>query len=270
MCIELERDCLRDDPYYLSMIEGGMECATRNGYQFLINRISVHDTDSRNIFLQNLNSAQGAILCNPRKDHVFENTLQKSETPYVIIGNSKESNSKYCVDIDIEGVAFQSASYMLKRGYTHIYYMNLPEYQIQSTQRLNGFRYAYETAGEKWDDSYHDFFDVNMKECYETMNTLLDSGRKIDGIVTSNEIQAQGVITAVKEHNIAIPAKIGVLSMGGTILSTIGSPKITILDFNPFKQGYEAAKLLIDVMERKRLRPFNFILPGELVEREST
>jgi DNA-binding LacI/PurR family transcriptional regulator len=102
------------------------------------------------------------------------------------------------------------------------------------------------------------------------MNTLLDSGRKIDGIVTSNEIQAQGVITAVKEHNIAIPAKIGVLSMGGTILSTIGSPKITILDFNPFKQGYEAAKLLIDVMERKRLRPFNFILPGELVEREST
>ena len=109
-----------------------------------------------------------------------------------------------------------------------------------------------------------------MEASYEKTLELLAAGRKYTAIVTSNEIQAHGVIRALKEKKIAIPSKVAVLSMGGTVLSSIGYPQISTIDFDPHKMGYEAARLLCDVIAKKRLRVSEIVLPGNLVEREST
>jgi len=54
------------------------------------------------------------------------------------------------------------------------------------------------------------------------------------------------------------------------MLGALTVPSITTIDFNPHKHGYEAANLLLDVLAKKRIQPFHLILPGNLVERDST
>jgi LacI family transcriptional regulator len=91
-----------------------------------------------------------------------------------------------------------------------------------------------------------------------------------DAVVTSNEIQARGAIKALQERQIAIPQQMAVVSMGGSSLSVIGNPKLTTIDFSPRKIGHESAKMLIEVIEKKRIRASHLIIPGKLIEREST
>jgi LacI family transcriptional regulator len=74
----------------------------------------------------------------------------------------------------------------------------------------------------------------------------------------------------MRELKIPIPSKMEIISMGGTMMGAITVPSLTTIDFNPHKHGYEAARLLLDVLEKKRIQPFHLILPGTLVERDST
>jgi LacI family transcriptional regulator len=74
----------------------------------------------------------------------------------------------------------------------------------------------------------------------------------------------------MKGLKIDIPSKLALFSMGGTMLGTLTAPTLTTIDFNPHKNGYEAARLLLDILDKKRIQPFHLILPGNLVERDST
>jgi DNA-binding LacI/PurR family transcriptional regulator len=88
-------------------------------------------------------------------------------------------------------------------------------------------------------------------------------------VVTSNEIQAWGAIKTFQELQINIPQEMAIVSMGGSSLSGIGYPNLTTIDFSPRKIGRESAKMLIEVIERKRIRPSQLIVPGKLIERKS-
>jgi DNA-binding LacI/PurR family transcriptional regulator len=99
---------------------------------------------------------------------------------------------------------------------------------------------------------------------------LLGENRRYTAVVTANEVIAQAVVRAARELRIDIPGKLEILSMGGTLLGTSTVPSLTIIDFNSHRHGYEAAKLLLEILHRKRVTPFHMMLPGTLVERGST
>jgi DNA-binding LacI/PurR family transcriptional regulator len=79
-----------------------------------------------------------------------------------------------------------------------------------------------------------------------------------------------GVMRALREAGIDVPGQIKLLTMGGSILSSCAVPSLSVIDFNARKHGEEAAKVLLEMLYRKRVSPFHLLLPGNLVEREKT
>jgi len=269
--ISLERGRISEDPYYLNVVEGALECAADEGYQLVLTRLNPDEPRSRKNFIASFQHLDGLILCNPRKDHLFESAMREAGIPYVLNGTPEDGETQFSVDSDIKAVGFQAADYLIQCGHRQILYINLTADMIQSQHRLEGFQLAAGEAGLPWDPESHFFCDVNVQSSYELMGRILAGpGEKYTAVVTSNEIQARGVIKALQEKQISVPEKMAVMSMGGSCLAEVGHPRLTTIDFSPFRAGYESARMLIEVITRKRIQPSHLIIPGQLVVREST
>ena len=270
MCITIENKDISDDIYFLCMMNGALDCLAEQGYQLTVSRLVEGDEASREFFMSGLACSAGVILCNPRKDHRIEDELQKRNMPYVVLGSPEKTESAFYVDVDMQGVGFQAADYLLKKGHRRILFLNLTESMLQSQQRHDGFSLAYKQRGLAFNEADHIYASVSADICCRIVTRLFAGGNAYTAIVTSNEIQAQGIIRAMKELKIDIPSKLALFSMGGTMLGALTAPTLTTIDFDPHKNGYEAARLLLDILNGKRIQPFHLILPGNLVERDST
>jgi LacI family transcriptional regulator len=269
-CLPLEKGTLDDDPYYIPLIEGAMDYSASHGYHMIITRLTKGDEIAEGMFYSSFPFVNGVILCNLQIDHLYEQALIDNNIPYVVNGTPENINTKYYVDADIEGIAYQAATYLLKKGHRKIFYINLAEHLLQSKQRLSGFKLAYQDFDLPWDDSYHRFCNVNVDDSAQLVRSILnDKSYHATAIVASSEIQAWGAIQKCQELQISIPQQMAIVSMGGSSLSNIGYPNLTTIDFSPRKIGMESAKMLIEVIERKRIRPSQLIVPGKLIERES-
>lgn len=271
LCLPIENGTISDDPYYIPLIEGAMDYAASQGYHLNILRLTKGDEVSQNLFYRSLEFVEGVILLNLYIDHGFEQALVDRNVPYVVNGTPDTIHTKYYVDVDIEGVGYQAATLLLGKGLRDIHYVNLGEHLLQSQQRLSGFRLAHKEFSLPWNEERHHFCNVTMDASYKlAMRILEQSNVPPQGFVTSNEIQAREMIKVLQEKHIAVPQQTAVVSMGGSILSVIGNPRITTVDFSPAKIGYESAKMLIEVITKRRIRPSHLIVPGKLIEREST
>lgn len=270
MCVSMENGDLSGDVYHLGLMNGIMNCLVEEGYQLMFSRLVYGDSGSHSHFLKSLELVDGVILCNPRQDHRFEDEFQERNIPFVILGASEKKDSVFYVDVDMRGIGFQGADYFLAGGHRNILYLNMPETMTQSQHRLEGFRMAYVRRELVFNEQDHFYAPVGMEDAFELVKKLLSEDRHYTAVVTANELLGQGVVRAARELKINIPAKLEVLSMGGSVLGTCTVPALTIIDFNSRRHGYEAAKLLLEILHRKRVTPFHLILPGNLVERGST
>ncbi len=270
-CLPLEKGLISNDPYYTPLIEGAMDYAFSRGYHLCITRLTLGDVTANKMFLDSLKFTKGVILCNLHKDLNYEQILVEKNIPYVANGTPESINTKYYVDTDIEGAGYQAATFLIKKGHQNIFYINLDEDLIQSQQRLSGFKLAHKEFSLPWKEDNHAFCNVILEDSTELMNSVLSKkNRQFSAVVTSNEIQAWGAIKALQKKKIQIPNQVAVVSMGGSSLAVLGYPNITTIDFNPTKIGAESARMLIEVIERKRIRPSHMIVPGKLIERESS
>lgn len=270
MCVSVEnKDISEGGVYSLGLMSGIMDCLAGAGYQLIFSRLVYGDAESYNFFLKSLDMTKGIILCNPRKDHRFEDEFQARNIPFVILGASEKKDSVFYVDVDMQGIGFQGADYFLSKGHRKILYLNLPETLTQSQHRLEGFRLAHERRGLAFPEKDHFYTPPLGEEVFKLAKKLL-AGREYTAAVTASESLAHTLYRAARELKIGIPGKLELLSMGGSVLGTCAVPSLTVIDFNSHKHGYEAARLLLDILERKRVTPFHMVLPGHLVEREST
>lgn len=270
-CLPLEKGLISNDPYYTPLIEGAMDYAFSCGYHLCITRLTQGDDRAKKMFLDSLQFTNGVILCNLQKNNYYEQILVDKKIPYVVNGTPETINTKYYVDADIEGAAYQAASFLIKKGHKDIFYINLDEHLVQSHQRLIGFKLAHKEHDVPWKDENHAYCNVCLDDSTNLMNSVVSKrNSQLSAVVTSNEIQAWGAIKALQKKRIEIPHQVSVVSMGGSSLAVLGYPNITTIDFDPIKIGVESAKMLIEVVERKRIRPSHLIVPGKLIERESS
>jgi DNA-binding LacI/PurR family transcriptional regulator len=227
------------------------------------------DKASNDRFFSYMGLVRGVILSDPCTDHRIEDELIKRKIPYVVHGTPEKAESSYYVDIDMQGVGFQAANYLLEKGHRHILYINHPESKMQSQHLHEGFVLAHKHHGLDFNEADQIYTSNSSDICYQIAKQLL-AVSKYTAVVTPSEIRAQGVLKAAKELNIKIPSKLSLVSMAGTMLSTLTSPPLTAIEYRLHETGYEAAQLLLDVLDKRRIQPCHSILPGNLVERDST
>lgn len=91
-----------------------------------------------------------------------------------------------------------------------------------------------------------------------------------DGIFCGNDQIARGVIDALRERGVSVPAEVSVIGFDNwEIVSAATRPPLTTIDMNLKELGREAGRLILELAEGKPVEPGIRTLPCKLVVRQS-
>jgi LacI family transcriptional regulator len=109
----------------------------------------------------------------------------------------------------------------------------------------------------------------NESEGERCAEELLASGRRFSAVVCANDRLAVGAISGFRRHDIECPGDVSVTGFNDMILMDRLSPALTTVRVQHHKAGFEAAQLIVDLIEGTQSQPRHIILPVDLIVRGS-
>lgn len=243
------------------------------GYFLLYKRLEKLDVQDRYL-LDFLDSVEGLIIMNPRDDDAYRDFItyiREKGLRYVLIGTPDDENTFY-LDMDVESAAYQASHLLLSKGCRNIVYIDTPIGMKQSTQIIRGYSLSLEERHLVWDSGNLVYVDtVSIEEGMHIAEKIIKERKNTDGFITPNEVLARGVLITLQRLGWAVPEKCKVVSLGGgSISGKLSYPLISAIDYNPKMMGVKAAKMLLEIMSRKRIKPTHILFPAVIKERETT
>jgi LacI family transcriptional regulator len=211
----------------------------------------------------------GVIISGIRTDDPYLREVVDSEIPCVLIDIPIESSTVgYITTDNIQG-AKKGVQHLLELGHQNIAMMNGHEYAFVSRQRLEGYYQALESNGTPINRNWVVNGDFNEKKAEEQAIKLLNLYPEITAFFCASDLMAMGVIKAAKHLNRCIPEQLSIVGYDDILLAEYITPSLTTIAQNKVQMGYEAAKLLMNMLENDD-KPHIITLPTELKVRETT
>lgn len=204
--------------------------------------------------------------------------LQQQRVPCVMVDSDLAAGIP-CINIDDEAGAYKIMSYVLRRGHREIAILSMEAdyagggriYTGLTRRRMNGYVRALDEIG-LFIDQVH----VRLFECQATIpagyHTVIDLWRsewRPTLIVAMADVLALGVLRALHELNVAIPANVSVVGYDDIRSSIVTCPPLTTVRQPTLEKGRIAAQLLIDQIDGQPPESDYVLLPVEFIERQS-
>jgi len=162
-------------------------------------------------------------------------------------------------------------SHLVGLGHKSIAYLGGPQDTSTGHDRFLAFKKLMQTGTFK----SHDDLILNCKafteaEGHRGFLSILDKRRNFTAVVAANDLLALGCFDAMQERGLSCPADISVTGFNDMPFMNRLSPPLTSLRIPHDEIGYQAAKLLLEIIlnPESQVRTIN-LLP-ELIVRGST
>lgn len=211
----------------------------------------------------------GAIIQGIRTDDPYLREVVESDIPCVLIDIPIESDTVGYITTDNMLGAKKGVQHLIELGHKDIAMINGHEFAFVSRQRLEGYYQALDAAGVSINPSWVVNGDFDEKKAEEQALKLLKLYPDITAIFCASDLMAMGAIKAAKQLNINVPEELSIVGYDDIVLAEYITPALTTIAQDKVQMGYEAAKLLINMLENHD-KPHKITLPTELKVRESS
>jgi LacI family transcriptional regulator len=193
--------------------------------------------------------------------------------PTVDLNDFYSETSLPRIHSDMVEIGRMAARHLFERGFRNFAYCGFEE--IWSEQRKKGYT---EQVGEyglsvpTYDSVWHGKgmtkWDVDQTRIAKWIRKL----PKPVGIMACNDVRGQHVLNACQMLNEFVPERVGVVGVDNDeLLCNLCNPPLSSIQPNPPRIGYEAAKLLSELMNgTKQTEVQVLIAPVDVVTRQST
>ncbi len=212
----------------------------------------------------------GTQLTDPRVE-----ALRKERAPFVTFGRTRRPSDFVRVDADAAGAAILATQHLFELGHRHIALIlpTLPggEPALGSHfHALAGFRRAHRAFGLPLRRSQILTYDL-AEGLGGRIAPLIDGTLGVSAVIAAgNDLEAVSVLRALSEHGRRVPEDISVVGLVDSPLTQLAQPSITVTDLPVNEMCTRAVDLLIDLIEGRRPRQLEHILPVKLLVRPST
>ncbi|WP_044894020.1 LacI family DNA-binding transcriptional regulator [Bacillus alveayuensis] len=211
----------------------------------------------------------GAILQGIRIDDPYLQEVVESDIPCVLIDIPIKSETVGYVTTDNVLGAKKAVQHLLELGHKHIGMINGHEFAFVSVKRLEGYKQALLEAGLPFYEDWVVNGAFEEERAEREALALFTKYPEITAVFCASDLMALGAIKAVKKLGKRVPEDIAVIGHDDIFLASYSTPPLSTVAQNVFAMGYEAAKLLIQMLEGKAESHVK-ILKTELKIREST
>jgi DNA-binding LacI/PurR family transcriptional regulator len=209
------------------------------------------------------------VLYSKIEDEILTYLLEQN-FPFVVIGKPfKNVDQITHVDNDNYRAAKEATEYLIQLGHERIGFVGGNLNLVVTIDRLLGYEKAIRNANLEYRDEYivHEEF---LKEGgQEAVSELMSLKNPPTALVVADDLMALGVLNMLDEMNIRVPDDISVVSFNNVLIAEIARPPLTSVDINIYQLGYEAAKTLIEKIEKPDSPVKRTIIPHKLVKRLS-
>lgn len=218
------------------------------------------------------NQCDGMILMEIRMDDWRVKLLQQQNLPFVMIGRCENNAGLDFVDFDFESAVALAVNHLVDLNHRYIGFISVVPSQGQNhygpnIRALEGY--------EKVCDQY----DISKRYCeadnglenvkVATLN-LLREHPEITAVFSVIDTAVAGIFSAIKSLGLRIPEDISVVGLTDEQGAELTSPSLTTLQFPALAMGYDAAKIMINRLERSSKTNKQILVGPKLAIRSST
>ncbi len=201
----------------------------------------------------------------------YREMLRSRAIPFVIIDPAGDPSP----DVPSVGSANWSGGLMATRhlielGHTRIAAITGPDDMMCSHARIDGFRSAMNSAGLPIDPAWIRFGDFHTSGGAHHGRELLTESEPPTAIFAGSDLQALGVLEAVRELGLRVPQDLSLVGYDDIPLAQWVSPRLTTIRQPLRRMAEEATRLVVRMSEAPLESVPRMDLAINLVVREST
>jgi len=249
-------------------LEGIDEELTRHGYHMLttyVDKEAMRSLDVPDMIPQG--RVDGLILNGPAIRPRFILQLRNTGLPVVLVDNLLNETAIDCVLCDNEGGAYQAVKHLIEHGHECIVFISGPADWLSSRERAAGYRRALYGAGLE----PHVVFMSNtiVETGRDGMLTALEEYPDLTAVMAVNDATAIGAIQACQQAGRVVPDEIAVAGFDDEPWAQMHTPPLTTVRICWHEIGIQAARRVVDMIERDNQTPIRMRLAVQLVIRQS-
>jgi LacI family transcriptional regulator len=211
----------------------------------------------------------GIIIISSERDDPSLLLLQETGIPYVRIGHDPDREDLSYVDVDNNEAARRAVHHLISLGHRRIAHITGSPKDFCSHERYEGYKRALVEAGISPDVNLVAEGDWSVECGYQMTKRFLDLPSPPTGLFSANDMMVSGVIQAVQERGLKVPADLAIVGFDDLPQTTMIFPPLTTIRQPCVQMGICAAELLIAQLEKKVVSTPRIILPTELIIRAS-
>jgi LacI family transcriptional regulator len=176
------------------------------------------------------------------------------------------------VDFDFESAVALAVDYLIDLGHRNIGFISIvPDLERNhygpNIRALDG----YEKVCAQYNISkLYRQADIGLEYVKHATSNLLKMHPEITAVVTVFDTAVAGIYSAIKSLGLNIPDDISVVGLADEQAVELASPSLTAMQFPALSMGYDAAKIMINKLERNLMTSRQILVGPKLCIRSST
>ncbi|MCM3016980.1 LacI family transcriptional regulator [Priestia megaterium] len=265
----ISRESVKDN-FTFEVLCGVNERASTLGYDLILfNTNTMMQREKTYTQLCRERRVDGAIIQGIKKEDPYLKEVVESDIPCVLVDIPVHSNSVGYVTTDNALGAKKAVKHLASLGHKHIGMINGHEDAFVSQERLNGYREALKECGLPFRSEWVVSGNFEEKKAEKAARELINRHKEVTAIFCASDLMALGALKACKELDLHVPKEISIVGYDNIVLASYSSPNLTTVGQEVYQIGYEAADLLIEMLEGKETNMKRY-LDTKLIIREST
>ena len=202
--------------------------------------------------------------------HIKE--FQNNGLPLVFFDRASQEIEASKVSTDDFESALHATEHLLRNGCKRIAHLCISKSLSITQERLRGYRDALQKNALPRDASTVVECNEDDQRCYEQIAALLKSEKRPDGIFSSVEKLAIITYQVCEDLGLKIPEELKIISFSNLPTASLLNPALTTITQPAFEIGKNAAMILFNQLEKKRVNFTNetIVIKSELVPRKSS
>lgn len=262
------------NPFFVEVVKGIEEEAYRHGFTIMVTNTN-EDPEKELEVLSTLVEHQvaGLIITPSQKDDKFIRFLKDRDVPFVLVARRFEHVMCHAVLNDDFTGSFSAVSWLAELGHRDILFINGPYFNWSAIQRLSGYQQALERAGLPYrPELVLSCNDVTAEAAAAALKRYLADRPVPDAVFAFSDYMAIGVIRALRESGLDVPADVSVMGYDGIEIGASLDPPLSTVEIAKHRLGVASTQVLIELIENPENRdePRQLVLPPRVLKREST
>ena len=196
--------------------------------------------------------------------------LAEYGVPLVVLDRIVEAPRVYSIVADNFRGGYIAAQHLLNLGHRRIGCIARPHDLHHSQERIRGYLSAMKENGLPFDESLVVKGGFRLEDGREAALKLLALQPPPTAIFAYNDFMAIGALRAVLERGLKVPGDLSIVGFDDIPQSAFTYPALTTIRLPKHEMGSKGAKLLLDLVNKKRPKKVESPLAVHLIIREST